>query len=114
MVISRVYVHRRKKLMDKGQRKFGFPLNLGDLLSHTIHLCRLCAACVHSHMQKEKENPRPLRPHSLAADSSATLHLINFYHGGHPKLDVAIVGGRRSRSKRHGISPPPRSAAYLH
>ena len=41
-VICRVYVHRRKELMDKGQRKFGFPFNLGDLLSHTIHLRRLC------------------------------------------------------------------------
>jgi hypothetical protein len=38
-------------------------------------------------MQKEKENPRPLRPHPLAADSSATLHLINFYRDDHPKLD---------------------------
>ena len=36
---------------------------------------------------KGKENPCPLRPHSLAADSSATLHLINFYSGSHPKLD---------------------------
>ena len=25
-----------KKLMDEGQRKFGFPFNLGDLLSHTV------------------------------------------------------------------------------
>ena len=25
VVICRVYVHRRKKLMDKGQRKFGSP-----------------------------------------------------------------------------------------
>ena len=53
---------------------------------------------------KGKENPRPLRPHSLAADSSATLH---------PKLD-GVGGGRRSRSKRHRISPLPLSAAYLH
>ena len=64
--------------------------------------------------KRKKENPRPLRPHSLAAESSATLHLINFYRGGHPKLDGAVVGGRRSRSQRHGISPLPLSAAYLH
>ena len=54
-VISRVYVHRRKKLMDEGQRKFGFPFNLGDLLSHTIHLHRLCEPCVFTHTSKGKK-----------------------------------------------------------
>ena len=100
-----------KKLMDEGQRKFGFPFNLGDLLSHMIHLRRLCEPCVFTHTcKRKKENPRPLRPHPLAADSSATLHLINFYRGVQIKLD----GGRRSWSKCHGISPLPLSAAYLH
>ena len=94
-----------KKLMDEGQRKFGFPFNLGDLLSHTIHLRRLCEPCVFTHTcKRKKENPRPLHPHSLAADSSATLH---------PKLD-GVGGGRRSRSKRHRISPLPLFAAYRH
>src|SRR3990170_2433184 len=82
-VICRVYIHRRKKLMDKGQRKFGFLFNLGDLLSHTIHLRRLCEPCVFTHTcKRKKENPHPLRPHPVAADSSATLHLINFYRSG--------------------------------
>ena len=58
-VISRVYVHRRKKLMDEGQRKFGFPFNLGDLLSHTIHLRRLCEPCVFTHTCKRKRKPSP-------------------------------------------------------
>ena len=54
---------------------------------------------------KGKENPRPLHPHPLSADSSATLHLIKFYRGSHPKLDGAIVRRRRSPSKRYRISP---------
>ena len=40
MVICRVYVHRRKKLMDKGQRKFGSPFNLGDFPLETMKLPR--------------------------------------------------------------------------
>ena len=77
-----------KKLNEKLGRKFGFPFNLGDLLSHTIHLRYLCEPCVFTHTcKRKKENPRPLDPHPLAADSSATLHLINFYRSGHPKLD---------------------------
>ena len=62
---------------------------------------------------RKKENPRPLRPHPLPADSSATLHLINFYRGGHPKLDgchrpaeVALETAR--------VLPLPLAAAYLH
>ena len=39
---------------------------------------------------------------SLTSITAATLSL------------TAVVGGRRSRSKRHGISPLPLSAAYLH
>ena len=66
--------------------------NLGDLLSHMIHLRRLCEPCVFTHTcKRKKENPCPLRPHPLMV-SSATLHLINFYRGGHPKL-----GGCRRR-----------------
>ena len=104
-VISRVYVHRRKKLMDEGQRKFGFPFNLGDLLSHTIHLRRLCEPCVFTHTCKRKKKTlahfvpthSPRTPPQLCTLSS-----------------TAVGGGRRSRSKRHRISPPPLSAAYLH
>ena len=100
--------------MDKGQRKFGFPFNLGDLLSHTIHLRCLCESCVFTQTcKRKKENPRPLRPHPLAADSSATLHLINFFTVATLSL-IAIVDGRRSHPKRHGISPLPLAAAYLH
>ena len=40
MVICRVYVYRRKKLMDKGQRKFGSPFNLGDLPLEAMELPR--------------------------------------------------------------------------
>ena len=54
-VISGFYVHRRKKLMDEVQRKFGFPFNLGDLLSHMIHLRRLCEPCVFTHTCKRKK-----------------------------------------------------------
>ena len=104
-VISRVYVHHRKKLMDEGQRKFGFPFNLGDLLSHTIHLSRLCEPCVFTHTcQRKKETlahfvptHSPRTPPQLCTLSS-----------------TAVGGGRRSRSKRHGISPLPLSVAYLH
>ena len=35
VVICRVY---RKKLMDKGQRKFGSPFNLGDFPLETMKL----------------------------------------------------------------------------
>ena len=104
-VISRVYVHRRKELMDEGQRKFRFPFNLGDLLSHTIHLRRLCEPCVFTHTCKRKKKTlthfvpthSPWTPPQLCTLSS-----------------TAVGGGRRSRSKRHRISPPPLSAAYLH
>ena len=40
VVICRVYVHRRINLMDKGQRKFGFPFNLGDFPLESIELPR--------------------------------------------------------------------------
>ena len=40
VVICRVYVHHRKKLMDKGQRKFGSPFNLGDFPLETMELPR--------------------------------------------------------------------------
>ena len=38
MVICRLYAHHRKKLMDKGQRKFGHPFNLGDFSLETMKL----------------------------------------------------------------------------
>ena len=40
LVICRMYVHRRKKLMDKGQRKFGPPFSFGDLPLETMELPR--------------------------------------------------------------------------
>ena len=94
-----------KKLMDEGQRKFGFPFNLGDLLSHTIHLRRLCEPCVFTHTCKRKKKTlthfvpthSPWTPPQLCTLSS-----------------TAVGGGRRSRSKRPGISPLPLFAAYLH
>src|SRR3990170_6800945 len=86
-VICRVYIHRRKKLMDKGQRKFGFLFNLGDLLSHTIHLRRLCEPCVFTHTCKRKKKTlahfvpthSPRTPPQLCTLSS-----------------MAVGGGRRS------------------
>ena len=94
-----------KKLMDEGQRKFGFPFNLGDLLSHTIHLRRLCEPCVFTHTCKRKRKPSPTSsPHSLAGTPPQLSTLSS----------MAVGGGRRWRSKRHRISPPSLSAAYLH
>ena len=91
--------------MDEGQRKFGFPFNLGDLLSHTIHLRRLCEPCVFTHTcKRKKENPRPLSPTHSPRTPQKLCALSS----------TAVGGGRRSRSKRHGISPLPLSAAYLH
>ena len=107
-VISRVYVHCRKKLMDGGQRKFGFPFNLGDLLLHTIHLRRLCEPCVFTHTcKRKKENPRPLRPNSLATDSSATLH---------PKLDGCWRGPKVTLQTAPDFAPTAfrRLSAYRH
>src|SRR4051812_10736233 len=104
-VISRVYVHCRKKLMDEGKRKFGFPFNLGDLLSHTTNLHRLFEPCVFTHTcKRKKENPRPLRPTHLPRTPPQLYTLSS----------TAVGGGRRSRSKQHWISPLPLSAAYLH
>ena len=39
-MICRLYVHHRKKLVDKGQRKFGSPFNLGDFPLETMKLPR--------------------------------------------------------------------------
>ena len=100
--------------MDEGQRKFGFPFNLDDLLSHTIHLYRLCEPCVFTHTCKRKKitlahfvpthlswTPTQLCP-SATSITSATLS------------STAAVDGRRLHSKRHGISPLPLSTTYLH
>ena len=94
-----------KKLMDEGQRKFGFPFNLGDLLSHTMHLRHLCEPCVFTHTCKRKKKTLAhfVPTHTLRTPPQlCTLS------------STAVGGGRRSRSKRHGISPLPLSAAYLH
>ena len=40
MVICRLYVHCRKELMDKGQRKFGSPFNLGDFPLEAMEIPR--------------------------------------------------------------------------
>ena len=103
-----------KKLMDEGQRKFGFPFNVGDLLSHANHLGRLCEPCVFTHTCKRKKKTlthfvpthSPRTPPQLCTSSTsiATTTLRS----------TAVVDGNRSRSKRHGISPLPLSAAYPH
>ena len=54
---------------------------------------------------KGKENPRPLRPHTHSPRTPPQLCTLS---------STAVGGGRRSRSKRHRISPPLLSAAYLH
>ena len=38
--ICRVYVHHRKKLMEKLGKKFGIPFNLGDFPLETMELPR--------------------------------------------------------------------------
>ena len=73
-------------------------------ITHDSSLSPLRTVCVHSHMQKEKKTlahfvptHSPQTPPQLCTLSS-----------------TAVGGGRRSRSKRHRISPPPLSATYLH
>ena len=40
-VICRLYARHRKKLVDKGQRKFGSPFNLGYFPLETMKLPRM-------------------------------------------------------------------------
>ena len=104
-VINRVYVHHRKKLMDERQRKFRFTFNLGDLLTHTIYLRRLCEPWVFTHTCKRENKTlahfvpthSPRTPPQLCTLSS-----------------TAVGGGRRSHSKWHRIFPLPLFARYLH
>ena len=73
-------------------------------ITHGSSPSPLRTVCVHSHMQKEKKT----LAHFVPTDSPQTP----------PQLctlsSTAVGGGHRSRSKRHRISPPPLSAAYLH
>ena len=73
-------------------------------IAHDSSPSPLRTVCVHSHMQKEKKT----LAHFIPTHSPRTP----------PQLctlsSMAIGGGRRSRSKRHLILPPPLSAAYLH
>ena len=93
-----------KKLMDEGQRKFGFPFNLGDLYrTRFISVASANRVCSLTHAKGKKKTlthfvptHSPRTPPQLCTLSS-----------------TAIGSGRRSRSKRHRISPPPLSAAYL-
>ena len=82
-------------------------------IAHDSSPSPLRTVCVHSHMQKEKKTlahfvptNSPRSPSQLCTSSTsiaaATLS------------STAVGGGRRSHSKRHRISPPPLSAAYLH
>ena len=98
--------------MDEGQRKFGFLFNLGDLLSHTIHLRRLCKPC--SHMQKEKKKTLAHFVPTHSPRTPTQLYTSSTSIAAATVSSTAIVGGWRSRSKRHAISPLPLSAAYLH
>ena len=91
--------------MDEGQRKFGFPFNLGDLLSHTVHLRRLCEPCVFTHTCKRKRKPSPTSSPTHSPRTPPQLCTLS---------SAAVGGGRRSCSQRHEISPLPLSAAYLH
>ena len=88
-----------------GQRKkeIWIPFNLGDLLSHTIHLRRLCEPCVFTHTCKRKKKTlahivpthSPRTPPQLCTSStSITAATLS---------STAVVDGRRSRSKRHGV-----------
>lgn len=103
-----------KKLMDEGQRKFGFPFNLGNLLSRMIHLRRLFELCVFTHICKRKKKTlahfvpthSPRTPPQLCTSSTSIMAAT--------LSSTAVVGGRRSRSNRRGILPLPLSAAYLH
>ena len=104
-VISRVYVHRRKNSWMKDK---------GNLDSHSISVIyyrtRFISAasanrvCSLTHAKGKKKTLTNFVPtHSLRTPPQlCTLS------------STAVGGGRRSRSKRHRISPPPLSAAYLH
>ena len=104
-VISRVYVHHRKKTHGWRTKEIWIPIqSRWFTIAHDSSPSPLRTVCVHSHMQKEKKTlahfvptHSPRTPPQLCTLSS-----------------TAVGGGRRSCSKRHGISPPPLSAAYLH
>ena len=104
-VICRVYVHHRKKTHGWRTKEIWIPIqSRWFTIAHDSSPSPLRTVCVHSHMQKEKKTlahfvptHSPRTPPQLCTLSS-----------------TAVGGGRRSCSKRHRISPPPLSAAYLH
>ena len=104
-VISRVYVHRRKKTHGSRTKEIWIPIqSRWFTIAHDSSPSPLRTVCVHSHMQKEKKS----LAHFVPTHSPWTpLQLCTL-------SSTAVGGGRRSRSKRHRISPPPLSAAYLH
>ena len=96
---------RRKKTHGWRTKEICIPIqSRWSTITHDSSPSPLRTMCVHSHMQKEKKTlvhfvptHSPRTPPQLCTLSS-----------------MAVGGGRRSRSKRHRISPPPLSAAYLH
>ena len=73
-------------------------------IAHDSSLSPLRTVCVHSQMQKEKKT----LAHYVPTHSPRTPPLL------YTLSSTAVGGGRRSCSKRHRISPPSLSAAYLH
>ena len=105
-----------KKLVDKGQRKFGFPFNLGDFLLNIVHVLRLYGPCAFTHMSKSKKKTLTL-PTSSPLTRRALLRnfarhqLLSWWPS---PTSMTVVGGWRSRSKWHKILSLLLPAAYLH
>jgi hypothetical protein len=82
-----------------------------------ISVASVNRVCSRTHpIQKEKENPHPLPTSSpptrrALLRNSAPHQLLSRRP---PLSSTAVIGGRRLRSKRHGILPLPLAAAYLH
>ena len=100
--------------MEKGQRKFGFPFNLGDLLStRFISVASANRVCSLTHAKGKKKTLAPFVPtHSPRTPPQLCTSSTSIAAATLSSTD--IVGGRRLPSKRHGISSLPLSAAYLH
>ena len=95
-------IEKNSWMKDKGNLDF-------HLISMIYYRTRFISSplrtvCVHSHMQKEKKT----LAHFVPTHSPWTPpQLCNL-------SSTAVGGGRRSRSKRHRISPPLLFATYLH
>ena len=104
-VISRVYVHRRKNswMKDKGNLD-SHSISVIYYRTRFIYVASANRVCSLTHAKGKKKT----LAHFVPTHSSRTP----------PQLctlsSTDVGGGHRSRSKRHRISPPPLSAAYLH